>query len=423
LVGLSSRPSADVVIGPGSRLRVKPLTVTPRGEEFLVGDLDRGEFIAVPAVAVTVIDALRTGCTLAEARVIASAQAGEDVDVPDFAATLIELGLASLPGSAEARGPRLTYGGRAGAIAARWATPLYTAPAWAVYALLFAGCASALITVPELRPNYGQLFFLDNPAISLVLLTIPLAVFGAAHELAHWLGARVQGLPARISVSRRYYELVLQTDLSALWTVPRRDRYGPLLAGMASDTVILTVLIAARLAQLAGWWHPLTVVSRLTAALVLAQVLAIGWQFIVFMRTDLYGVLVVGLDCLNLSRISRLRTASRFRRLGTEEASELNDASARDRAASRWYSCVQALGLLIAVIYGVRFALPVTIYLLRWTSDGLSRHSPATPVFWETLGSAIVLLGPELFPPVSYLRDRRRRRRQQKVTVIPGHSP
>jgi putative peptide zinc metalloprotease protein len=418
-MGLSSQSPADVVIGPGSRLRMKPLTVTPRGDEFLVGDLERGEFIAVPAVGVTVIDALRAGCTLAEAAVMARAHAGEDVDVPDFAATLIELGLASLPDSAEARGPRLTYGGRAGAVAARWATPLYSAPAWTVYALLFAGCAGAVILVPGLRPSYRQLFFVNNPAASLVALTIALAVFGAAHELAHWLGARVQGLPARISISRRYYEVVFQTDLSALWAVPRRNRYGPLLAGMASDTVVLAVLIAARLAQLAGWWHPIALVARLTAALVLAQVLAIGWQFIVFMRTDLYGVMVVGLDCLNLSRISRLQMASRFRRLTPDEASELNDASARDRAASRWYSCVQAAGLLIVIVYGVRFGLPVTIYLLRWTTEGLSQHSADTLRFWEVLGSAIVLLGPELIPPVSYLRDRRRRRRQHGVVVSP----
>jgi putative peptide zinc metalloprotease protein len=150
---------------------------------------------------------------------------------------------------------------------------------------------------------------------------------------------------------------------------------------------------------------------------VLAQLLAIGWQFVVFMRTDIYGVMVVGLDCLNLSRISRLRMASRFRRLTPDEVSELNDASPRDRAASRWYSCVQAAGLLIVIIYAARIALPVTIYLLRWTADGLSQHSPATLRFWAVLGSAIVLLGPELIPPVSYLRDRRRRRRRPTVTV------
>lgn len=49
----------------------------------------------------------------------------------------------------------------------------------------------------------AQLFFLPNPVLSVALLTaagIPLAM---THELAHWLGARVRGVGARITVSRR----------------------------------------------------------------------------------------------------------------------------------------------------------------------------------------------------------------------------
>src|SRR5260370_16808524 len=50
--------------GPGSRLVLRDLAINAEDDEFLVGDVRRGEFVAVPAIAVTVIDALRDGGTL-----------------------------------------------------------------------------------------------------------------------------------------------------------------------------------------------------------------------------------------------------------------------------------------------------------------------------------------------------------------------
>ena len=67
----------------------------------------------------------------------------------------------------------------------------------------------------------------------MALLTAAGMPLAMTHELAHWPGARVNGAGARITVSRRYYMMVLQTDLSGLWGVPRRQRFGPLLAGIA----------------------------------------------------------------------------------------------------------------------------------------------------------------------------------------------
>ena len=74
------------------------------------------------------------------------------------------------------------------------------------------------------------------------------------------------GLRSRLSVSRRLYFLTFQADLTRLWSVPRRARYGPLLAGMTWDAVVLTValLLEATLARQLG-----PVAVRLLRALVL----------------------------------------------------------------------------------------------------------------------------------------------------------
>lgn len=405
-----SVPAAPRLL-PGSRVELRPLSVRPEGDGFMVGDLARGEFIAVPAIAVVVIDALRDGRTLAEAADRACDSAGTDVDVADFVGTLRDLGfVASIDGeSMITEGPELTYGGKLGAVAARLARPLYSAPAWAVYGLLFAGTLVLLTSVAWFRPRYGQFFFLSSPVLSLALLTIIGIPLGMLHELAHWLGARIEGAPARITISRRYYLLVLQTDLSALWSLPRRRRFGALLAGIAFDIVVLAVPLCGRAAQYLGWWHPQPTLARLLAALVLLQVISISFQFVVFLRTDLYAVLITGLGYLNLTRVSRLQMARHYRRLTESEERELASADPRDKAAARWYGWVQAAGLALAAFYFAAFFVPAGVQLVRWVVTGLTT-TPATSLhFWVVLISGCVAALPIIIPPLTYLRDRRRR--------------
>jgi putative peptide zinc metalloprotease protein len=390
--------------------------------------------VAVPAEAIPVISALRDGNTLSETAGLVLAQTGERIDVADFAATLIDLGFVARADGVPiaAGGPRgsggsggsgereLGDGGRLGALAARLARPFYSGPAFVLYGLLFLGCLVTLAAVPFLRPHVTQMFFLANPVLSVCLLTAAGMPLAMTHELAHWLGARVRGAGARITVGRRYYMMVLQTDLSALWGVPRRQRFAPLLAGIAWDTVRLSVLIALRLTAHAGWWNPGPLGSRLIAAFVVTHILAISWQFFVFLRTDVYAVLAVELGCLNLTRISRLSMARRYRRLTATETAELAAASPRDLAAARWYGWIQAAGLVLVAYYFVAFFAPLIISITRWIVTGLVRNSPATFGFWEVLVSGCVALVPPVTALLTWVRDHRKPR--EKDGPHSGHS-
>lgn len=412
--------AAGLRLGDDSRVEFRPLTITEDDGSVMIGDLARGEFIEVPPIAVVVIEALRAGHTIAGTADIAGAHAGQEVDVADFVQTMCELGfVAGVDGaSIRSEGPELTDGGRAGAILARLARPLYSPPAWACYGLLSAACLVTMIVLPWLRPRYGQLFFLANPVLSLALLTVISMLMRLLHELAHWVGARIEGVPARITISRRYYLLVVQTDLSATWALPRRRRYGPLLAGMAFDVVVLAALLGVRAAQYGGWWHLPAELSRLIAALVVLQVFAISFQFLFFLRTDVYGVLITGLGCLNLSRVSRLRMTRLYRRLTAAEEDELAAADPRDIAAARWYGWVQLAGLGLATFYFIAFLIPAVIHLLTWIVTGLARSSPAGSAFWVVLISGCVACVPVVTPPLSYLLDRQRRSRRGRTPSI-----
>lgn len=407
-----------------SRLRMREIRVTGGPQEFLVGDMEHGEFIAVPPIAITVIGALREGMTLAEAGAVALAESGAEVDVADFATTLLELGFVSqvdgVPVAAD--GPILRDGGPAGAAVARLARPFYSVRAWAVYALLAIGCGAALVTVPRLRPHYWQTFFLGNPVLSLAVLSVIMMMLAGGHEFAHWLGARIEAVPARITVSRRYYLLVFQTDLSALWGVPRRRRFGPIMAGIAFDVVTLTVLLIARAAQLEGWWQVPSALSNLIAAVIFWKIISLSMQCVVFLRTDIYAVLVVGLGCQNLTRVSRLRMTRLRRPLTEAEEQELGGASQRDLSVARWYGWIQLAGLALMIFYFFGYLVPITLTIIRWIAAGLTGSSPATFAFWDALISGCVVLIPIALPTVMYLREwqRGRRRRGNPLAELDG---
>lgn len=410
-----ARAGGAPALGGTSRVLLRPLSITSGDDDsFMVGDLARGEFIQVPPIAVTVISALRSGQALADVAAGARREAGQDVDVADFVATLIDCGFVAAVDDVplHSEGPELTDGGQAGATLARLARPFYSAPAWTAYGVLFCCCLALLTAVPWFRPHYSQLFFLPGPVLSVVLLTVITAPVAMLHELAHWLGARLEGVPARITVSRRYYLVVLQTDLSALWAVPRRRRFGPLLAGMALDVVVIAALLGVRAAQFLGWWHPPPVLARLLAATVVALVLSVSLQFVVFLRTDIYAVLITGLGCVNLTRVSRLRIARACRRLTDAQEREFASASPRDRDISRWYCWVQLGGALIVAWNFVAFYAPSLVHTLRWIGAGLTRNPPATAEFWYVAGSSVVAFALLAIPPLSYACDRARRARR-----------
>src|SRR6266508_6330716 len=168
-------------------LAVRPLSVVPEGDEFIVGDADSGVYVVLPEVGVRTLELLRSGRSLGE---VAEALAGE-VDVADFAATLLELGFAepAAPGAA----PDI-----AGEAARSRLRPLFSPAAWSVYAACAVAALALFALRPGLWPRSSDMFFLDTPVRSLAALTAITYALAAAHEGCHWLAARAAGVSARI---------------------------------------------------------------------------------------------------------------------------------------------------------------------------------------------------------------------------------
>ncbi|MGA4996088.1 hypothetical protein [Nonomuraea bangladeshensis] len=393
-------------------VRLRPLTVIQEGDEALVGDPATGTFVAMPAVGGVLISALLRGASVEEAAAEAEAYAGRPVDLPSFVATLAELGFLDDRPDAERQvvrtAPIQTRRWFAG-VSERVARPFFGRAAWACYLALALFCLAVFVTSPSLFPSPERdAFLLGDVGLSMLLLMPFVLVSTALHEGGHWLAARAIGVRSRFGVDRRMMLLVLETDLSQLWTVPRRLRYGPLLGGMAVDVVVLSLLLAARLLIRHGVWSPAPAVDATLAVWVFVKLAGLLWQCMVFLRTDLYAVLVNALGCRDLWRVKTLLLRRAFGRLTPGQAAELVAAGPTDIRAGRWFRWVWLAGFAGVLAWFVFFVLPVVAATLAWTADRLVL-GPFEPRFWYALLCAALLLGPYALALFLAVRERVRR--------------
>src|SRR5258708_6872910 len=94
--------------------------------------------------------------------------------------------------------------------------------------------------------------------------------------------------------------MVAETDMTGLWSVPRRQRYMPLFAGILTDSVSGALLVLLLYAQHSGWIAIGLLWERVTRAMIFAYFIRIMWQTFFFVRTDLYYVIANCFNCKNL---------------------------------------------------------------------------------------------------------------------------
>jgi hypothetical protein len=161
---------------------------------------------------------------------------------------------------------------------------------------------------------------------------------------------------------------------------------------MAFDTCVLAGTLALRLAADAGVLELPALVARFLATITLLEVWSLSFQFLVFLRTDLYAVMVTALACRNLTRITMLTLKRAATRLSDAERQEYAVAHPRDRAVARWFGLLYLVGLAIAAWYFVTYFLPGTALVTDWMIALLAGRHAETRMFWEALGVTVLSL-------------------------------
>ena len=256
--------------------------------------------------------------------------------------------------------------------------------AWALYAALFGYCVFLMVQYPYLLPHYQQIFF--SPSYTVIELGLFLGGFFPIffHEWFHMLAGRRLGIPSRLSIGRRLYFVVFETDLTGLWSVPAKARYLPFLAGMVADILFFSLMtIIADLTHVPG--DPYSFPSAFCLAMSYATVLRFLWQFYFYLRTDIYYVIITALRCINLHETTKQYLRNRFYRLigRPDKMQDESLWSSRDRRFAPWYAPVFLLGYAFSIGLSLFVGIPVTYSYLSGVFNHLLYSTPLSSTFWD----------------------------------------
>lgn len=384
----------------GSVVRLHRLTMVAEDDGVMVGRPDIASYAVFPEEGAQALRLLDSGVPVRGVAAWYEQTCGEPLDVDDFLETLEDLRFLRAEGEDEPADAPVRWQ-RLG----RW---IFSWPAWLCYIALMAAAVAVMVQERPLRPSYHNLFF--THVLSLIPLTLTVALIPCIllHESFHALAGRRLGLPSTLRLGRRLYYLVAETRLDSLFSVPRRQRYLPFLAGMLADAILisaLTLLAAVLRAHGVAPWCP-----GLCLAVAFTCVLRLIWQFMFYLETDLYFVLANALRCADLQNATRFYLRVRFRRLLHRPAPQPGaDWSDRDRSMARWYAPLLVAGYGFSLGSLLWAGIPTTVHFWSLIIERFSgSQTPTTGILDAVSFVALSSLQWGLLAYVA-LRDRRAR--------------
>lgn len=344
--------------------RYAVLSLVRDGDGYIIGSRTSRTFVAVPEIGGAVVQWLQGGCTIEECADRAAEKMGEPVDVAAFVDGLTAAGLLSDQDTE----PPTSAGIGPAAWTRRTGRVLFGRTGLIVQGVLATAALAALVARPELRPHYTDVILGQVPLLSMVVVAALATASGLIHECAHVLAAAARGVPSRVSISRRMITIVYQTDLTRLWSVPRRRRVVPLVAGPLSDAATLGLLLAAEMTLSAGL--PLSILR----ALAFIKISGIAFQFEVFMRTDFYALFVVATRCRNLWGTKGAVARRAIGRATADDLTLLGSVHVREIRWAWLYLFLYVPGVAWTVWYFATFALPATVRLASMSIAAIGSH-------------------------------------------------
>ncbi|MGW2231384.1 hypothetical protein [Streptomyces formicae] len=355
-----------------ARLALYPLHIgVPEDGLCEVGRAETGVFIALPVEGVALVEWLGQGMPLTEVGVCFEDVFGVAPELGEFVEGLLECGfIKSIDGTPTgvavagqaARGWRLFA-----SLPAERLGWLLSRPCLIAYRAIWVALAAVLITCPSLWPHARDTLVVSGVILNAVIVALLAWTMVFLHELAHLLAARARGAIGALSLSRRLYFLVAQTDMSGVRALPRAERYAPYLAGMTLEAGVLLGCLGLRWAGAGGG------LPALLAYIVTIQLL---FQCAIFLRTDLYFVLTNRLRAGSLAADTSQVLRAYGRRVRGAPAIDLSHIPQRERRLVHWYLPFYAAGIAAAVVDLALFVVPAVVTMCRRALHELTTAGP-----------------------------------------------
>ncbi|QYC39482.1 hypothetical protein Nocox_09310 [Nonomuraea coxensis DSM 45129] len=415
-----------VLLTADSRVDFHPLSIRPDDDDpetVVVGRSAIGEFVELPALYGEAIRLLEAGFSVTAAEERIAAEHEVELDVSELVEALADLGFVHSVNGEPLPDPKAQAArNHFSRLTARHVAWLFSRPMKLLWLLVVGAALVTLAVQPDMLPTYEDFFWGEYVGLTVLVNTVMMSLTISMHELMHLTAARSLGVPGRIGFGTRLHNLVVQTDVTAVWGVPRRSRYRVYLAGMTWDAFLMASLIL--LVAHTGMPEPVKAVMQ---ALVVCVLMTIPFQLQVYMRTDLYYVLRDLLRTRNLfddglayAKYLLAKVMAGVRRRPAPAVDPTTSLAPHERRATRIYSVVLVVGASITLSAFVLFGLPITIAALVRALVAIADGFSGGPVLLALDSGLLVLIegGIQVLFLVTFVRTHPHWFRRRRTTPV-----
>lgn len=381
--------------------------------ETIIGRPDLANYIILPNFAIEIIELLDEGKSILEVETFMEKKLGEPVDVLDFAQDLVvEYRFVHIVDGKEVN-PVVKIRESLSWISEKWGNFLFNRYSYIIYFALFVLGISIVCVYPKFFPRYDDVFVSNSLSFSFILTFILGWLFLFIHELAHLIAARSLGIGSKISFSHRLVFPVAETDMSNIVTTPRNLRYRAYLAGIGWDMSFFGLVIIIQYLNSAELIYFSDTIITYLRLIALTAFLRIAWQFMFFMRTDIYYVITNYYKCNNLIENTVFYLRNRFRKDVLNHSEEWELVNEHEKKVTRWYAWFYVFGVIPTIVLFVFFTIPQLYMYIFGVIKNMKEH----PVFSTPFIDGIILIILTLIPMAILLNSWYRTYRERKVEI------
>nr|HEU4962887.1 hypothetical protein [Bacilli bacterium] len=382
-------------------------------EEFTIGRLDTSEYIVLESDALELMNKLNDGYTVGQVLEAYREYELTPEDVHDFIVHLAEANFVHrINGKliSETMAEPKFKKRKENRFVSRF---FFNRAAWSFYALCLLGIFLLLYADPALRPKGADLFISESGVLSFLFILVGTWVVVFIHEFGHVFAARKVGLDGKINWGYRTVLLVIETDVSDIYSVPRRDRYAVYLGGLAWTCTAVFLMMAVQWLPLSELW------MRIARFFVLLQMQTFVMQFLFFMKTDLYFAVAnyFKSDFLNEKFTALMRDLLVLKIKNIKQT--FREWDEQERKLVKAYTAYNIAGVLIAIYLFAVIDIPVILEYLDRSLNKMLEAPLFSLAYWDGIALGTLVLNPLVILIVYVIRDLiQARKAKQNVTWV-----
>lgn len=363
-----------------SRLTFHPLVERAEEGRYIVGMTSTETYVRIPKVGYAVMYMFYHGYTLGEIE-----ERYDEYNVKKFVRKLIARGFVAKIDEREYH-----YGKhKIVKTLFSWLKPrhvrwLFQPSLYFLYALIIVLGLGLMIFAPNTFPTYDDYFFIDIYSFLIPISFVLGWLLVFLHEAGHFISARSRAIPAEFGIGWRMLYLVAITRVTNLYSMQRRKRYRIIMAGIIVDALVMALGVFVVFLVNTGAITMSLLLYKIIRFIVLAEFLGIIWQFMFFMRTDIYYFFENLTKTNNLQDKCRTYIKSWFIKKYKRTVKRIIKTN-KETWIVRLYSLFFLIGAGSVIYTFIYYSLPIAIKLIGRAVSSLLNPTTNTLIYIDSI--------------------------------------